>query len=304
MGRTRRTALLTLALGLRRASRLGGDDEGREHYDETSALRLISTRGRCRSSRASCGPRRGSGRATCRGHPRASGSGSTRPARPSACRARRPPDVSQRWPWTWNVWKSEPIAITSHCTRSPTFGVEDRSVADERPAVDRHELAPRREHDLELTVGCALVASEDREHPVHAALDRVVHRRRVVVVGPHAGRVVAGGEPVGPRPARTARRRRGPRSRARRRRRNSAVVDAVEVHRVRFAAQRVHVLEVDSQMVADPRLDQRAGDQRARLRSRAARSEAASASARVAAVDEGREGRDVGSVVIASGMSP
>ena len=31
------------------------------------------------------------------------------------------PGEIQRWPWTWNVWKSEPIAITSHWTSSPTF---------------------------------------------------------------------------------------------------------------------------------------------------------------------------------------
>src|SRR3954470_12999217 len=31
-----------------------------------------------------------------------------------------PPGGIQRWPWTWNVWKSDPIAMTSHWTRSPT----------------------------------------------------------------------------------------------------------------------------------------------------------------------------------------
>ena len=149
---------------------------------------IAATRGRCRSCRASCGPRRGSGRATCRGPPRASGSGSSRPGRPSACRAGRRRRSIQRWPWTWKVWKSEPIAITSHCTRSPTRRVEHRRVADERAPVDRHELAERREDDLELAVGRALVAPEDREHPEHAAVDRVHHRRRVVVVGPHARR--------------------------------------------------------------------------------------------------------------------
>ena len=77
--------------------------------------------------------------------------------------------------------------------------MEDGSVADERAAVDRHELAEWREDDLELAVGRALVAAEDREHPEHAAVDRVHHRRRVVVVGPHADRVLAGRQPVGPR---------------------------------------------------------------------------------------------------------
>src|SRR6266566_1266219 len=36
---------------------------------------------------------------------------------------------------------------------------------------------------------------------------------------------------------------------------------AVEVHRVRFAAQRIHVLEVDPKLIAHPRLDQRARDE-------------------------------------------
>jgi hypothetical protein len=31
-----------------------------------------------------------------------------------------PPSVRQRWPCTWNVWNSLPIAITSHWTVSPT----------------------------------------------------------------------------------------------------------------------------------------------------------------------------------------
>ena len=31
-----------------------------------------------------------------------------------------PPSVRQRWPCTWNVWNSSPIAITFHCTLSPT----------------------------------------------------------------------------------------------------------------------------------------------------------------------------------------
>jgi hypothetical protein len=34
-----------------------------------------------------------------------------------------PPSVSQRWPWTWKVWNSSPIAITSHWTVSPTRDV-------------------------------------------------------------------------------------------------------------------------------------------------------------------------------------
>ena len=104
----------------------------------------------------------------------------------------------QRWPWTWKVWCSEPIAITSHCTSWPTRDVEHRRVADERAAVDRLEVAHRGEDDDELAVGRALVLAEDREHPVHAAGDRVVHRRRVVVVGPDAGGVGAGASAVGP----------------------------------------------------------------------------------------------------------
>src|SRR4051812_3685274 len=32
-----------------------------------------------------------------------------------------PSRATQRCPWTWNVWCSEPIASTSHCTSSPTL---------------------------------------------------------------------------------------------------------------------------------------------------------------------------------------
>ena len=39
-------------------------------------------------------------------------------------------------------------------------------------------------------------------------------------------------------------------------------MDAVEVHRVRRVAQVVEVLEVDAQQVADPRVNQRTGDQK------------------------------------------
>ena len=106
----------------------GGDAaDARRHENEEPERRrgreraLTETPGRCRSSRSSCGPRRGSGRATSRARPRSSGTGTTPPARRSACRGRRCPGVSQRCPWTWNVWKSEPIAITSHWTTSPTF---------------------------------------------------------------------------------------------------------------------------------------------------------------------------------------
>ena len=82
---------------------------------------------------------------------------------------------------------------------SPTLGVEDGRVADERAAVDRHEAELRLEVDDELAIGRLLVRPEDREGAVDAAADRVHHRRRVVVVGPDAGRVGAGDEPVGER---------------------------------------------------------------------------------------------------------
>ena len=113
--------------------------------------------------------------------------GRSRPG-PTVCVSRGVPSGAiQRWPWTWKVWCSEPIAITSHCTRSPTFEREDRRVADERAAVDRLEVAHRRRR-RPRTRGRARASwrAEDREHPVHAAGDRVVHRRRVVVVGPDA----------------------------------------------------------------------------------------------------------------------
>ena len=196
-----------------------------------------------------------------------------RRARRSGCRGCCPARVFQRWPWTWKVWWSEPIAITSHCTRCPTRRAEDRRVPDERAAVDRHEVRPeRREHDLELAVGQPLVAAAEREHPEHPAVDRVLHRRRVVVVGPHADRVAAHGQAVRVLLAELhvavlageARHERAVRARP--------VVDAVEVHRVRVLAQAVHVLEVDPQLVAHARADQRAGDQRCRPSSTAARS--------------------------------
>ena len=120
-------------------------------------------------------------------------------AGPTVWVSRGVPSASrQRWPWTWKVWCSEPIAMTSHCTSWPTREAEHRRVAHERAAVDRLEVAHRREDDLELAVGRALVAAEDREHPVHPARDRLLHRRRVVVVGPDADRVAPAREPVGP----------------------------------------------------------------------------------------------------------
>ena len=135
---------------------------------------------------------------------------------------RRRPGVIQRWPWTWKVWKSEPIAITSHWTRSPTFAWKTGVLpTNARPSIVMN-LPMRHQHDLELAVGRALVAAEDREHPGHPAVDRVHHRRRVVVVGPHAGRVLAGVQHVGVRLAGLARSRPRPENPGRRRRRSSA----------------------------------------------------------------------------------
>ena len=152
--------------------------------------------------------------------------------------------------------------MTSHCTSLADVRREHRRVADEGAAVDRLELAHRREDDLELAVGRALVAAEDRQHPVHAAGDRLVHRRRVVVVGPDARRVAAppcsryvhvcAGLDVG-----VAAREAGQVGAVRAR----LVADAVEVHRVRAPEARVEVLEVHEDAVADARAQQRAGDQ-------------------------------------------
>jgi hypothetical protein len=64
------------------------------------------------------------------------------------------------------------------------------------PAVDRLVAEHRREDDHELAVRRSLGAPEDRERAVEAARDGGVHRRRVVVVGPDAGRVGTGLQPV------------------------------------------------------------------------------------------------------------
>ena len=89
----------------------------------------------------------------------------------------------------------------------------------------------------------------------------VVHRGRVVVVGPHADRVRPGAQPVrvalpvldvGVLAGET---RNVGAVRTRR------VVHAVEVHRVGVMAQVVEVLEVHAEAVADPSVDQRPRDQ-------------------------------------------
>ncbi len=152
----------------------------------------------------------------------------------------------------------------------PHLRPEDGRVADERAPVDRHEvLSHVGEDDLELAVGGSLMAAEDGEHPVHAALERVLHRRRVVVVRPHAGRIVAGLQHVRVRV--TRQHIRIPAGEAGQEGAVGArgVADAVEVHRVGVMPQRVHVLEVDADRVAHARLEQRARDEkpvRARLR--------------------------------------
>src|SRR5438445_6320389 len=79
--------------------------------------------------------------------------------------------------------------------------VEDRCVADERPAVNRHEAGHRLEKDHELPVRHPLVPAEDRERSIHPALDRVHHRRGVVVVWPDAGGIDARYEPASERSA-------------------------------------------------------------------------------------------------------
>ena len=171
-------------------------------------------------------------------------------AGPTVCVSRGPSLVTQRWPWTWKVWCSEPIAITSHCTSSPTLEWNTGVLpTNARPSIVwKSPIGAKTTSNSRSGSGAALGA--DREHPVHAAGDRVVHRRRVVVVGPHADGVVAGGQPVGPRPAgldvAVAAGEPGHVGAVGAR----LVVHAVEVHRVRVVVERVHVLEVDAQPVA------------------------------------------------------
>ena len=81
---------------------------------------LTSSPGRSRSSRSSCDPRRGSGRARFRRRPPSSALANDS-AGPIVRVSSEPRGMSQRCPWTWNVWWSSPIVRTSHCTTSPTF---------------------------------------------------------------------------------------------------------------------------------------------------------------------------------------
>ena len=224
------------------------------------AFAVIATPDRSRSSPSSCDPRRGSDRAMSPARSRASECGTTRRGRPSAYRATRSPVSAQRCPWTWNVWKSEPSAITSHCTSSPTFAWKTGVLPTKaRPSIVMN-LPIGARTTWNSRSGARSSASEDREHPEHPSADRVDHRRRVVVIGPDAGRVLAGRQPVRVGLARfhvrvLAREAGDERAVGAR-----CVVHPVEVHRVRLAAQRVHVLEVDPQVVAHPRPDQWPGD--------------------------------------------
>ena len=219
--------------------------------------RLIGSPGRSRSSRSSCGSRRGSGTATSRPCPPASAPGSSRPARSPACRATRRPGCTHRWPWTWNVWKSSPIESTSHWTSSPTFARKTGVLpTNARPLI---VLKPScaDEVDDELAVRRGLVPAEDRERAEHAALDRLHHRRRVVVVRPDARGAGPGLEPVGERLARLDVRARPREAGDERAVRAEPVAHAVEVHRVRVVRQRVEVPEVDEDRVADTRAEER-----------------------------------------------
>ena len=135
---------------------------------------------------------------------------------------------------------------------------EDGRVAHEGAAVDRVEAELRGEVDDELAVGRILVPPEDRERAVEAALDRLHHRRRVVVVRPHAPRAGPRLEPVGERLARLHVRARPGEARDVRAVRAEPVAHAVEVHRVRLVRHRVEVPEVDDEPVADARMEERA----------------------------------------------
>jgi len=68
----------------------------------------------------------------------------------------------------WKVWKSSPIASTFQRTRGPT-SFEDGGVANERAAVDCHEVQVACEVDDELAVRAAFVGIGDREGAVQAA---------------------------------------------------------------------------------------------------------------------------------------
>ena len=168
----------------RRGRRERGTDDARR---ARARRRIAASPGRCRSSRAPCAPRRGSGRATCPDPPRASGSRNDS-AGPTVCGVARAA-----------VGRQPAVAVDVEAcgARSPSPSrptARGRRPASGRPACCRRTRGRRssgsRPSRVKTTTnsrsGRALVPPEDREHPVHAAHDRVVHRRRVVVVRPHA----------------------------------------------------------------------------------------------------------------------
>ena len=208
---------------------------------------------------SSCGPRRGSGRAMCPARPRASAPRSSRPGRSCACPRSRP-GICQRWPCTWKVWWSSPIASTSHCTSSPTFARKTGVLPTNARPLIVLKSSVLREEDDELAVGRLLVSPEDRDRAVHPARDRVGHRRRVVVVRPDARRVRRRPRAVGEGAAGLDVRRPPGEAGDVRPVRPERVPHAVEVHRVRALELVVQVLEVDEDRVADARPDQRPGD--------------------------------------------
>ena len=141
--------------------------------------------------------------------------------------------------------ESSPSVSTSHWTRSPTLAWKTGVLpTNARPLIVLKSSVVSRKTTNSL-VGRLLARAEDRERAVEAAGDRLVHRRRVVVVRPDADRVGAGDEPVGERLPRLRRSRPAGEARDVGAVGARPVVDAVEVHRVRLVVERVEVLEVD-----------------------------------------------------------
>ena len=183
-------------------------------------------------------------------------------AGPTVCVSTSVPNGDfQRWPWTWKVWCSEPMAITSHWMVWPTIEVKTGVLPTKaRPSIVwKSPIGAKTTSNSRSGRSSCLPMIESI--PYIPPRDRVLHRRRVVVVGPHADRVAAGRELVGPRLAgldvAVAARHAGHEGAVRAR----LVVHAVEVHRVRALVEGVEVLEVHEQAVAGPGAQQRAGDQ-------------------------------------------
>src|SRR6478736_1883074 len=127
-----------------------------------------------------------------------------------------PSGSRQRWPWTWKTCVSSPSASTSHCTLSPTRECSTGVLpTNARPLiVSKPRWDSKKVTNSRRARGPQLIGERLAGHHV-AARAREARDERAV-----------GAE---------------------------RVVHAVEVHGVRALERRVGVLEVDEDVVADPR---------------------------------------------------